>query len=90
MMLWELVVWGNGKERQGGIMTKHRRNYMRTDKTLGSPCSDQSGARRRSLVDVKSSVSNEVFSSPCSCVLNRGGMLCALWKAITDFRDTQT
>lgn len=90
-MLWALVVCGSGEERHGGVRRKYiQKEYIRTDKPLGSSCSDQSRWKLRShfhiaraLLQVKPSLHHVLVS------LHRGGMLCTLWKAITDFRDKQ-
>lgn len=91
-MLWALVVCGSGEWKAcGGVRRKYiQKEYIRTDKPLGSSCSDQSCWKLRShfhiaraLFQVKPSLHHVLVS------LHRGGMLCTLWKAITDFRDKQ-
>lgn len=42
-MLWDLVVCGSGKERHREMMRKYiQKEFIVTDKILGSSCSDQS------------------------------------------------
>lgn len=88
-MLWDLLVCGGGKERHGGLTRKYvQKEYAMTDKTWGSACSDQNSWSLRSHY----SISRARFQMRCPLLvsLTRGGILCTLWKAITDFRDKRT
>lgn len=67
-----------------------QKEHIMTNKTLGSSCSDQSSLKaKQSLFFYKGNVGMKCSLPHVLVSLNRGGMLCTLWKAITDFRDKQ-
>lgn len=63
-----------------------QKEHIVAHKTLGLSCSDQSSL---SLFFYKGNVRMKCSLPHVLVSLNRGGMLCTLWKAITDFRDKQ-
>lgn len=78
-MLWALVVCGSGEERHGGGEEKiYTKEYIRTDKPLGSSCSQSEPMKtKKSLSSCKGSAPSDPSLHHVLVYVHTGAGCCA-------------